>query len=240
MKFKLSLITIIFSLLLTTGCTPVDTSQTEDGVGKIETETSSDIFDEQNQPPLVEDKGLLSKITHILESGDQDLEITKNPSYELPAEIDDAQIDKYYMIDDVIFALVRRPSMNVRLDIPKDFNANFSGLIAADTTNKEWKKLFSIQDKEITNKNNPYAIWIDQKALYVSIVDQNGAGSGEGIAKIVKSSDLINWETDYCHYFGSEYRGPDEDGDYFLFSSFLLGREQSGDRCNNFTLILSD
>ena len=148
----LKAITLSFITLFTTACTlNVNLDESKENTEQAQEEAKTEkgrkligdtpVSDATSYTTALKDNNLLNKVREILNSGNHKLEVTKKPSYELPAGIHDAQIDKYYIIDDVFFALVRKPSMNVPMNLPEGFKANFSGLIAADTTNKEWKKV---------------------------------------------------------------------------------------------------
>lgn len=193
--------------------------------------------------------GIFAKIKQELNSG-EDLAPTKKPSFPLPTDIHEAQIDNYYLLGDVFVALVRRSSINVYLEgLPAGFDASFAGIIAADNNSGKWEKILTIRDSNTTDKNNPYAIWTDggyktsQRYLFLTVVDQNGAGSGEGIMKLLTSSDAKEWTQEQCYYFGANYNDPAEDGNYFLFSMSEISEggsgfeKYSGKECNNFRLI---
>lgn len=140
-----------------------------------------------------------------------------NPGLILPKDIEETHIKKYFELDNLIFALVLRSSMNVLLEVPSDF----SGVLIAEKGDPEWKTLLEIQDlnPDKSSKNNPYYLFIDKKKLLLTIVDQNGAGSGEGIMKVFALSEKNDWNLDSCYYFGGSYNDPTTDGDYFAFST---------------------
>lgn len=188
---------------------------------------------------------IFAKIKQELTDG-KDLTPTKKPSFILPSDINEAQIENYYLLGDVFMALVRRSSMNVYLEaLPPGFNASFAGIIAADSTTGKWKKILTIRDSNTTDKNNPYAIWTDggyktpQRYLFLTVVDQNGAGSGEGFMKLLTSSDAKQWSQEQCYYFDSHVQGEN----YFLSTATEISEggsgfeKYSGKECNNFRLI---
>ena len=213
----------------------------------------SDITVEKNPEVQMEvsqktEKDIFSKIEQALANGKELLK-TDKPSFPLPENIHEAQIDQYYLLGDVFMALVRKPSSNVQLNLPADFNADFAGIIAADNDNQKWEKILTINDLNPNDKNNPYAIWTDggystpERYLFLTIVDQNGAGSGEGVMKLLTSNDAENWNQNECYYFGENYNGPKEDGDYFGYSAVGISeggagfKKHSGKECNNFEMI---
>lgn len=164
-------------------------------------------------------------------------EIT-NPNLTLPSDININQIKKYFKLDDIFFALVLRNSMNIALSLPKNFTPTFSGILVAEQKDTQWSRLIEIKDTEETNKNNPYYLTITDKQLLLTVVDQNGAGSGEGIMKVFALSENNNWELEKCYYFGGNYNDPATDGDYFAFSvNFSKQTSQAIESCNNVQLI---
>ncbi|MFH0837854.1 MAG: hypothetical protein V1880_01140 [Patescibacteria group bacterium] len=161
-----------------------------------------------------------------------------NPNLTLPSDINAGQIEKYFKIDNILFALVLRNSMNVVLSLPIDFTPTFSGVLVAKQGNTKWIKLLEIKDTGATNKNNPYYLVVDNQKLLLTIVDQNGAGSGEGIMKVFALSETDKWKLESCYYFGGNYDDPSTDGDYFSFSAkFSEQTLQPIETCNNVQLL---
>jgi hypothetical protein len=155
----------------------------------------------------------------------------------LPEDINSGQIGGYFQLGAASFALVRQPSMNVVLELPQDYQQHFTGLLlSVDGTT--WQKYLELGDAQTTDKNNPYWLWREDGMLYLSIVDQSGGGSGEGILKLEQYMDG-KWQLAGCYYFGANYYGAAEEGDYFA-SSQKLGQqqEQAPEACQNVKLIV--
>lgn len=147
-------------------------------------------------------------------------ELAENAPVEipLPTGIEPSQIMKYFKLGDYFLALVLQPSMNVLLpDLPTDYTANWVGVLAAKKNDQAWTNLLRLGDQNQTDKNNPYYLWLKDKKLYLSVVDQNGAGSGEGTMKVLTLDDQNNWVLDSCYYFDANLT----DGDYFIMSQRL-------------------
>lgn len=144
-----------------------------------------------------------------------------NPSLKLPPNINEAQILNYFQLGSIYFALVMRSSMNVVLNVPKDYSTTFAGVLVSKPGESQWTGFTEIKDKQVGSKNNPYYLWTDSNKLRLSVVDQNGAGSGEGAMKLFTFSNNGNWELTGCYYFGGTYSDPSADGDYFEYSSKL-------------------
>ncbi|QQR84026.1 hypothetical protein IPJ72_02415 [Candidatus Peregrinibacteria bacterium] len=188
------------------------------------------------------DHGIMTQIEGLLAIGNG-LIPTENPNFSLPSDIHEAQVDGYSKLGDIYMALVRRPSMNVQIEgLPTEFNADFSGIIAANPSKGAWEKVVTISDVDPTDKNNPYALWTNQHYLFMTVVDQHGAGSGEGIMKVVASNDAKEWTKEACYYFGTNYNEPKESGNYFKYSMTGLSeggqglQKHSGKDCDNIQL----
>ncbi len=170
------------------------------------------------------------QIINTLKSGASIQEISAPATtLPLPPDIDQDQIEKYFKLGDILFALALRPSMNApMMTLPKGFIPSFSGVLIAGKNYKQWTKLLEIKDKTPgdSSKNNPYFLWESGDQLFLSVVDQNGAGSGEGAMKIFTINETGAWELADCYYFGGSYSDPALDGDYFAFSSKLSKQEK--------------
>ena len=208
-------------------------------------EKPSDPFPEgldENAEPLVftiisEQFG--EQIKENLARGDQFV-VTKKRQLALPSDINDDQLAEFFEWGDLVLTLVRRKSMNVWLRaVPQNYNTTFSGILIADFEEGKWEKYLQIHDVSSTDKNNPYYLWSTDKTVFLSIVDQNGAGSGEGIMKLMTMNDGETWELDSCYYFGGNYNIPSEDGDYFEYSKKLNQHTElrlSYSTCHNITI----
>lgn len=164
-----------------------------------------------------------------------------NPKLTLPADINDGQIKKYFKVDNDLYALVLRNSGNVVLTLPKDFVPSFAGVLTAKQGETKWTKLAEIKDEKTTDKNNPYYLIIDNKKLLLTVVDQNGAGSGEGKMKVFAFTETRNWKMEGCYYFGARYSDASTDGDYFAFSAKFSEQEaQAIESCENVQLISAE
>ncbi len=169
------------------------------------------------------------------------LEEIENPGLATPIDIHTGQIKKYFKMENILFALVLRNSMNISLTLPSDFTPQFSGVLVAKQGDSQWSKLIELRDVTKTDKNNPYYLLNDNQKLSLTVVDQNGAGSGEGIMKVFALSDRSNWELENCYYFGENFSNPTIDGDYLAFSTnFSRQTPQPIESCNTVQLINSE
>lgn len=187
---------------------------------------------------------IMQAINNALQSNFEVFEID-NPGLILPADIDPLQVKKYFQISDIYFALVLKPSMNVYLGkASTEFNQKifFSGILIARKNESNWQKFLVIQDKEPDNKNNPYYLWSEKQKILLSVVDQNGAGSGEGIMKVFVLSGQSGWKLDGCYYFSGDYESTAGEYDYFAFSAKLSSHKTEPlENCSgDATLLVAD
>lgn len=128
-------------------------------------------------------------------------------NYSLPEGISPNQIIATYWFEDspgqhTYFALFQKEAMN-----------NFSGVTGGRAgllfkpgaaMEKSPYILAEIIDQSETH-NNPFYFWQEGGDLYFLIIDSSGAGSGEGMAKVLKSSDQgKSWHTTSCFYYVPE------------------------------------
>lgn len=220
MKSKI-VITLIFTTLFLAGCSTLPPNE------------PTKQLENTNEQKL----SFSAQINQALKNNST-IEEVDNPNLILPSDIDAGQIKKYFKIDNILLALVLRNSMNVVLTLPNDFTSMFAGVLVAEQGDTQWSKLIEIKDAETTNKNNPYYLIVDNQKLLLTIVDQNGAGSGEGVMKVFALSEAGSWKLEQCYYFGGSYNDPSTDGDYFAFSTkFSKQTTQPIESCNNVQLI---
>lgn len=181
--------------------------------------------------------GFAARIQQSLAKGATVQEIA-NPKLALPSGIVEGQIKKYFKLDNLLFALVLRNSVNVVLNLPQDFTPSFAGVLAAAQGDAQWTKLAEIKDGPASEKNNPYYLLVDGQKLFVTVVDHNGAGSGEGLMKVFRLTPKNIWELAGCYYFGGNYNDVATSGDYFAFSAKLSKQSpQPLKSCQNVQLI---
>jgi len=94
------------------------------------------------------------------------------------------QLYTQYSFGEYNYVLVRRASLN----IPIRPSTDFAGVLRKSLGSNEWKEFLEIKSVPNSAKNNPYELWQEGKDLFLLIVDHNGAGSGEGTAKLIKIS----------------------------------------------------
>ncbi|MFV1917479.1 MAG: hypothetical protein ACC618_03320 [Patescibacteria group bacterium] len=118
------------------------------------------------------------------------------PPFEIPEGIHPNQLQKYYFTDGSYYAIYQKANLNY----PIKNSTNRSGILYANEGDKKWRIFLEI--KELAkSKNNPVNFWKENDSLFVIIVDADGAGSGEGIAKLFESKDNgTSWEIKKCFY----------------------------------------
>jgi hypothetical protein len=171
----------------------------------------------------------LSRLLHEQIEGGAAVISIDAPQIPLPEQVQLEQIKHYFQVGNIVLGLVLQPSSNVFLNITQ--RPAFTGLLIS-SDGKSWRQYIRIEDQDATNKHNPYYFWAQEGQLYLSIVDQNGAGSGEGNMQLLQLAATGTWEMIGCYYFGANYSDPTRDGDYFAFSQYLEKQQtQAAERC---------
>jgi hypothetical protein len=181
--------------------------------------------------PCADQNTLTAALLSAQINNNSDLAESSAPEIPLPGNIISGQIMKYFKLGNIYLALILQPSMNVWLpDVPANYTASFAGVLAAREDDQAWTKLLELKDQAQTDKNNPYYLWLKDNKIFLSVVDQNGAGSGEGMMKVLTLNDKNLWVIDGCYYFNGNFT----DGDYFMFSQRLDKAEPRPlSDCNN-------
>jgi len=177
---------------------------------------------------------LFKRVEHQLREQKEIVEVA-DPGFQLPSGVYPAQVKKYFQLGDVYFALVLQNSMNISLDLSEGETISFVGVLTGPEDGK-WERFLRIEDKGGVFKNNPYYMWSEGEEIFLTVVDHNGAGSGEGNMKLAVSHLGWDWPIEKCYYFGASYSGP-QDGDYLEFSKNLAEQAtQPMESCQNVTL----
>lgn len=177
---------------------------------------------------------------------DVSLQEVSDPNLWLPADIYSGQVLKYFKIGDIFLALVLRSSMNISLSLPTvDTQTTFGWILIAREWVSQWSKLTEIEDRDValSTSNNPYYLTINgQKRLVVTIVDTNGAGSGEGIMKVFVLDAQGTWSLEDCYYFGMNLGTDwiDNLDKYLAYSiNFAAQTSEPMDSCQNMVNIVN-
>ncbi|GIW69415.1 MAG: hypothetical protein KatS3mg101_0162 [Patescibacteria group bacterium] len=105
----------------------------------------------------------------------------KNDGGQTPLYKND-QIKKVVVGNNFEYTLVQRPSMN----LPIYKGTDYAGVLRRDLGTTYWEEYLRVKSTPDSAKNNPYNLWPEKDSLYLLLVDQNGAGRGEGTAKLLK------------------------------------------------------
>ncbi len=98
-----------------------------------------------------------------------------------PVKYYENQFGEKYTSDGYEYQIVNTHSMN----IPIGKSTAYSGLLRRKIGDSKWDEYFRIHDKDLNAKNNIYQVFFVDRKIYVVLADQLGAGSGEGVGKIV-------------------------------------------------------
>ncbi|KKS81122.1 MAG: hypothetical protein UV61_C0023G0001 [Candidatus Gottesmanbacteria bacterium GW2011_GWB1_43_11] len=119
----------------------------------------------------------------------------------LPDFVYPGQVKKDYTFAGIDYVLYQKANMNV----PIAQSSGLSGILYAKANEPVWHQFFQI--KELADaKNNPFFLDYKDGSFYVLVVDANGAGSGEGNAKLLTlASTSKTWGTVSCFYFSDGF-----------------------------------
>lgn len=119
-------------------------------------------------------------------------------SRKVPDGILPQQIVKTYSFDGVEYALYQRGNMNIPMD------GNKSGILISNKNEKVWREYIEVKDLS-EQANNLYSIDHVNGKYYLLAVDAGGAGSGEGIAKLIAiPKGSKSWSIQKCFYYGGQ------------------------------------
>jgi hypothetical protein len=134
--------------------------------------------------------------------GDRFEEGTEEGNYNLPLGIYQEQVYKEFAIGTRRFLVYQRPNMNV----PIYQSNNESGVLYALEGDIEWNSFIKVRELG-ESKNNVFFFDydFDLDGYVIFLIDANGAGSGEGIAKLISSvQGGDSWDVLNCFYYMPE------------------------------------
>ncbi len=106
------------------------------------------------------------------------------------------QVYKTYTYNGIDYAIFQKGNMNVIK------SGNNSGILYANKNDTDWK-IFTYIKESSGSSNNPYLMDFQNGKLYILLVDTYGAGSGEGIGKLLSLANGSNtWNLESCFYYG--------------------------------------
>lgn len=126
--------------------------------------------------------------------------IDQIPHLTLPGDLEEAQLTEPQKIADTYYVKFLKGNMN----FPVRSAVKRSGMLYANEGDAAWKIFYEIKD-ETSYSNNPYFFWNEGDQFYTVIVDSGGAGSGEGIGKLVRiNKQTGSWQIVDCFYYVPE------------------------------------
>jgi hypothetical protein len=144
-------------------------------------------------------------ITGVLSTDEVVKEDTEEESVlqvDLPLGIYQEQVYKEFAIGTRRFLVYQRPNMNV----PIYQSNNESGVLYALEGDIEWNSFIKVRELG-ESKNNVFFFDydFDLDGYVIFLIDANGAGSGEGIAKLISSvQGGDSWDVLNCFYYMPE------------------------------------
>ena len=160
-------------------------------------------------------------IKQYLRQGQYLVEIFKPPLLQLPKPLlvsesfEREQLTRYFQLGNIYFSLVQRPTFNDSRFSTS--SAREAAVFYARKHDTRWHYFFPIQDagteivvdritsdEAISNtvENTPLYFWNEGSVLQLLVTDIRGAGSGEGTAKWLTSTDGgKTWRIVKCFYY---------------------------------------
>jgi hypothetical protein len=131
-----------------------------------------------------------------------------------PSDILPKQLGVVFTVGNTRYQLVQIPSMNVYLPGLSETLSNeeiaklWHGVLILRPGSSEWEKFYTIAhltDADGPLKFNPVGVFEQNSALYIDIVDNRGAGSGEGnLVRLTTTDGGKTWKQTGCYYFTPE------------------------------------
>lgn len=160
---------------------------------------------------------------------------------QLPSDIYEEQVYKEYSLNDISFLVYIRSNMNYPLT-----NSNGeSGVLYAESGDIEWRAFLKVNELG-ASKNNIFYFGYDLglNGYVLLLIDANGAGSGEGIAKVVGLNQANDsWDVLECFYFIPEHWELDdisnlrEEVDTYLEQYSQHVQPSGATNCSNFKIV---
>ena len=138
-----------------------------------------------------------------LELGSEMEEIAQASPFAVPEGIHPAQLQEFFKWEDTYFALFRKANLNFPIfDVDHTLvrDTRRSGVLYAKEGDSVWKVFVEIKETA-DSKNNPIYLWKENVPILLLVADTDGAGSGEGVAKLMISKDNgASWTMEKCFY----------------------------------------
>jgi len=127
--------------------------------------------------------------------------VKDNNTPRVPEGIYPEQIKDSYTDNGINYAIYQRTSFN----IPIEPSFESAGILYATEKDEYWNHFAKIEELA-DSKNNPYFLDFDSENIYLLIVDTSGAGSGEGIAKLLQRDQKNKaWSKTLCFYYSPDH-----------------------------------
>lgn len=139
---------------------------------------------------------------------------------------------RYFQLGNLQLALGQEKSSNAYVDFTtENNNGDLVGVWYSLPTDTEWKRFIHIRntfDEGVEARNNPFYIWNNKQTLHILLIDDAGAGSGEGYAKVLDSTENgVGWKISRCFYYVPE-AFPE------LSQRSIITQKSFGDLINNY------
>lgn len=133
----------------------------------------------------------------------------------LPGDVLTEQIGSKYSVSGNIYAFALQNNANFNIPALAGKTVKWHGVLRSTDGGESWNKFFTITnplDPKLGNeiKYNPVGGFLENSKMYIDIVDDRGAGSGEGnLIRFSTSDNGEKWIEEGCYYFIPERYYPD-------------------------------
>lgn len=205
------IILLLFAVLIVSGCgntntTPQNNTTQPTSINPTTTESVTTVAN--NVLTIHNAEAAASLIASNLKT-DNIREISSSSVKPTPSEEQKKYFVRYFQLGNLQLALAQEKSSNAYVDfVAENDNGTLVGMWYAQPTDTEWKQFLHIRnttDEGIEARNNPFYIWNSKQTLHLLLIDDQGAGSGEGTAKVLDSIDNgQSWWISRCFYYTPE------------------------------------
>ncbi len=128
-----------------------------------------------------------------------------------PEDVKLGQIREAVTIGDHVYFLVMQPNLNFYFPELVGEEIIWHGVLKKPVGSNKSEKFFTInnpvdpEDTKLKIKYNPIGVFEQDGDIYIDIVNDRGAGSGEGqLVRLVSSDGGVRWQKAGCYYYTPE------------------------------------
>ncbi len=139
----------------------------------------------------------------------------------LPKEIhpEQAQPGSVWQLGDILFFLAKQQSSNVHFEALNYGEADFFGVLVSVDDGSSWQVFYRLRNPDIVDGAqrlvNVVGLSVSKHHLFLDVIDDNGAGSGEGhLSRFRTHNGGKRWVRTACTYFMPDYYNAENFDEY--------------------------